>query len=60
MCEDFPRFAVDEIRFDNATSVQVMRWMKALVGDLIDGLPEERQEALRHHQKRQDSTVARP
>jgi hypothetical protein len=33
--------------------------MKALVRDSIDGLPEERHEALRHHQKRLDSTIAR-
>ncbi len=33
--------------------------MKALVSDLIDALPEERHEALRSHQKRLDSTIAR-
>ncbi len=57
--EDFLRLAFDEIRFCGATSVQVMRRMKALVSDLIDALPEERHEALRSHQKRLDSTIAR-
>jgi len=57
--EDFPRLAFDEIRFHGAASVQAMRRMKALVRDSIDGLPEERHEALRNHQKRLDSTIAR-
>ena len=57
--EDFLRLAFDEIRFCGATSVQVMRRMKALVSDLIDALPEERHEPLIHHQKRLDSTIAR-
>jgi uncharacterized membrane protein len=57
--EDFLRLAFDEIRFCGATSIQVMRRMKALVSDLIDALPEERHEALKHHQKRLDSTIAR-
>ena len=57
--EDFLRLAFDEIRFCGATSIQVMRRMKALVSDLIHALPEERHEPLRHHQKRLDSTIAR-
>ena len=57
--EDFLRLAFDEIRFCGATSVQTMRRMKALVSDLIHALPEERHEALRRHQKRLDSTIAR-
>ncbi len=57
--EDFLRLAFDEIRFCGATSVQVMRRMKALVSDLIDALPKERHEPLIHHQKRLDSTIAR-
>jgi uncharacterized membrane protein len=57
--EDFLRLAFDEIRFCGATSIQVMRRMKALISDLIDALPEERHEALRSHQKRLDSTIAR-
>ncbi len=57
--EDFLRLAFDEIRFCGATSIQVMRRMKALVSDLIHALPEERHEPLKHHQKRLDSTIAR-
>jgi len=57
--EDFLRLSFDEIRFCGATSVQTMRRMKALVSDLIHALPEERHEALRRHQKRLDSTIAR-
>jgi uncharacterized membrane protein len=57
--DDFLRLAFDEIRFCGATSVQVMRRMKALVSDLIYALPEERHESLRAHQKRLDSTIAR-
>ena len=57
--EGFLRLAFDEIRFCGATSVQVMRRMKALVSDLIDTLPEERHQPLIHHQKRLDSTIAR-
>ncbi|MGO9445443.1 MAG: DUF2254 domain-containing protein [Thiobacillaceae bacterium] len=57
--EDFLRLAFDETRFCGATSIQVMRRMKALVSDLIEALPEERHEALKRHQKRLDSTIAR-
>ena len=57
--EDFLRLAFEEIRFCGATSIQVMRRMKALVSDLIHALPEERHEPLRRHQKRLDSTIAR-
>ena len=51
--------AFDEIRFCGATSIQVMRRMKALVSDLIHALPEERHEPLKHQQMRLDSTIAR-
>ena len=57
--EDFLTLAFDEIRFCRATSLQVMRRMKALIGDLISALPEERHESLRDHQKWLDSTIAR-
>jgi uncharacterized membrane protein len=50
--EDFLRLAFDEIRFYGATSVQVMRRMKALVNELISVLPEERHAALFHWQER--------
>jgi len=57
--DDFIRLAFDEIRLYGATSIQVMRRMKALVSDLIAALPEEREAALRDHQKRLDATIAR-
>lgn len=37
--EDFLTLAFDEIRFRGATSLQVMRRMKALIGDLFSALP---------------------
>lgn len=55
--EDFLRLAFDEIRFYGATSMQVMRRMKALVSDLMAVLPEERRPALRHWQERLQSTI---
>jgi uncharacterized membrane protein len=57
--DDFLRLAFDEIRFYGATSVQVMRRMKAVVNELISILPEERQPALRHWQERLQLTIAR-
>jgi uncharacterized membrane protein len=56
---DFLRLAFDEIRFYGATSVQVMRRMKALVNELISLLPEERQPELRQWQERLQSSVER-
>jgi uncharacterized membrane protein len=55
--EDFLRLAFDEIRLYGATSVQVMRRMKALMNQLISLLPEERRPALRHWRDRLQSTV---
>ncbi len=55
---DFLRLAFDEIRYCGATSVQVMRRMKALVADLLRALPPERHESLRHYQQRLDATIA--
>jgi uncharacterized membrane protein len=57
--EDFLRLAFDEIRFYGATSVQVMRRMKALVSDLLSMMPEERRPALLYWQERLQSTVQR-
>jgi uncharacterized membrane protein len=57
--DDFLSLAFDEIRFCGATSIQVMRRMKALVNELISILPEERKPALRHWQKRLQLTVER-
>ncbi len=57
--EDFLLLGLDEIRSYGATSVQVMRRMKALVAALMASLPEERHAALRHWQERIDRTIAR-
>jgi len=57
--DDFVRLAFDEIRYFGATSVQVMRRMKALVADLIDALPPERRPSLVRYQKRLDETIAK-
>ena len=55
--EDFLVLAFDEIRFYGATSIQVMRRMKALVSELLLIMPEERRPALRYWQDRIQSTV---
>jgi uncharacterized membrane protein len=57
--DDFLILALDEIRHYGATSVQVMRRMKALVADLIAALPPERHESLRHFQERLDTSIAK-
>jgi uncharacterized membrane protein len=57
--DDFLGLALDEILFCGATSVQVMRRMKALVHELISILPEERRPSLRRFQARLQSTVER-
>ena len=57
--EDFLRLAFEEIRFCGATSVQIMRRMRAMISDLIAGLPQERRAALEHHRERLNTTIAR-
>jgi uncharacterized membrane protein len=57
--EDFLHLAFDEIRYYGATSVQVMRRMKALAADLIAALPAERHEPLRRQQQRLDTAIAK-
>ena len=57
--EDFLTLAFDEIRCYGASSVQVMRRMKALAADLIAALPPERHEPLRRQQQRLDATIAK-
>jgi uncharacterized membrane protein len=57
--EDFLRVAFDEIRFYGASSVQVMRRMKALMSEMVSVLPEERHDALRYWQQRLQSTIER-
>ena len=56
--DDFLALAFDEIRYCGATSVQVMRRMKALAADMIRALPPERHASLHHHQRRLDATIA--
>jgi uncharacterized membrane protein len=57
--EDFLRLGLDEIRFYGASSMQVMRRMKALLSELLAMLPEERGLALQYWQARLQSTVER-
>jgi uncharacterized membrane protein len=57
--EDFLSLAFDEVRHCGATSVQVMRRMRALAADLIRALPEERHAALQHQQRRLDASIAK-
>lgn len=57
--EDFLRLAFDEILFCGATSIQVMRRMKALINELRSVLPEERRPALRQWEERLQSSVDR-
>ena len=57
--EDLLRLGLDEICSCGATSVQVMRRLNALVGELIARVPEERRPAIRYWQRRLESTVAR-
>jgi uncharacterized membrane protein len=56
--DDFLSLAFDEIRYCGATSVQVMRRMRALIADLIRVLPPERHASLRTHLRRLDATIA--
>jgi hypothetical protein len=51
--------ALYEIQSYGASSVQVMRRMKALINDLIPVLPEERRAGLKYWEQRLSSTVAR-
>jgi uncharacterized membrane protein len=57
--DDFVILAFDEIRFYGATSVQVMRRMKALTSDLIAALQPERHPSLKHYQERLAATIDR-
>jgi uncharacterized membrane protein len=57
--DDLLRLGLDEIRFCGATSVQVMRRMKALIVNLTAVLPAERHPDLEHWEQRLQHTVAR-
>jgi uncharacterized membrane protein len=57
--EDFLQLAFDEICTCGAASVQVMRRMKALIGDLVGLLPDQRRPALNAWHDRLERTVAK-
>jgi uncharacterized membrane protein len=55
--EDLIGLALDEIRYCGATSVQVMRRLRALLLDLIADVPPERRPALRKQMERVDRSI---
>ncbi len=57
--EDFLRLAFDEIRAYGCSSVQVMRRMRAVIRDLIEALPVQRHNALRHWESRLNASITR-
>jgi uncharacterized membrane protein len=57
--EDLLRLALDEIRYNGASSVQVMRRMMALVKGLLVLLPAERHPELQHWHARIQATIHR-
>jgi uncharacterized membrane protein len=57
--EDFLVLAFDEIRYCGANSIQVMRRMRALLQDLMEHVPAERQPALRRYLERVDDGIRR-
>jgi uncharacterized membrane protein len=57
--DDFLLLGLDEIRACGASSVQVMRRMKALINNLTKVLPPERHEALERWRQRLQATIAR-
>lgn len=57
--QDFVTLALEEIRYYGASSIQVMRRMRALLRDVIPDLPPERQAALRVYLDRIDHSVNR-
>jgi uncharacterized membrane protein len=57
--EDFLLLAFDEIRFYGASSIQVMRRMRALIQELMDHIPPERRTALQNYLERVDKGIRR-
>jgi uncharacterized membrane protein len=57
--EDFLVLAFDEIRYCGATSIQVMRRLRALLQDLKEQVPPERRAALQRYLERVDNGIRR-
>jgi uncharacterized membrane protein len=57
--EDFLVLAFDEIRYCGASSIQVMRRMRALLSDLKEQVPRERRPALERYLARVDTGICR-
>jgi uncharacterized membrane protein len=57
--DDFLVLAFDEIRYCGATSIQVMRRMRALLQDLAQQVPQERRPALLQYLERVDKGIRR-
>jgi uncharacterized membrane protein len=57
--EDFLVLAFDEIRYCGASSIQVMRRMRALLQDLKEHVPPERRKALERYLERVDNGIRR-
>ena len=57
--EDFLDLALEQIRRYGASDLEIMRRIRALLGDLLEALPAERRPALRQHLERLEATVAR-
>jgi uncharacterized membrane protein len=57
--EDFLVLAFDEIRFYGASSIQVMRRMRALLQTLMEHVPLERRTALQNYLERVDKGIRR-
>ena len=59
MWEDFLVLAFDEIRYCGASSIQVMRRLRALLQDLTEHVPPERRPALQRYLERVDKGIHR-
>jgi len=57
--EDFLALAIDEIRNYGATSIQVMRRLRALLEDLREAVPPARRVAVEHHLIRLNTSIDR-
>ncbi len=57
--EDFLALAFDEIRYYGATSIQVMRRLRALLEDLREAVPPDRRAAVEQHLVRINTSIDR-